>query len=213
MQNKLKYELQQYFIRTDEQIGQRDFIKTVRCYLRRGKSTSPTTQATKFTKIQETKILIDFIEENNCWYNNLNEDNYLAEGAEQKVYFVETENVVIKVNTGIFYEFWEDYFDSLLLHNFFFPTTKYTFLGFLMRENNLCAVVKQDFVKSNQDTNLEQVKQLLIANGFKNKKNNDYFHKDLGIILEDLHDENVLSYDDILFFVDTVFYLTEDFYS
>jgi hypothetical protein len=82
-----------------------------------------------------------------------------------------------------------------------------------MRENNLCAVVKQDFVKSNQDTNLEQVKQLLIANGFKNKKNNDYFHKDLGIILEDLHDENVLSYDDILFFVDTVFYLTEDFYS
>jgi hypothetical protein len=54
----------------------------------------------------------------------------LAEGAEQKVYFVETENVVIKVNTGVFYEFWEDYFDSLLLHNFFFPTTKYTFFRF-----------------------------------------------------------------------------------
>ena len=33
------------------------------------------------------------------------------------------------------------------------------------------------------------------------------FHADLGIILEDLHDENVLTQDGILYFIDTVFYI------
>ena len=49
-------------------------------------------------------------------------------------------------------------------------------------------------------------------NGFANKKNSDYFNESLGIILEDLYDENVLTNNDILFFVDTVFYLTKNFY-
>jgi hypothetical protein len=34
----------------------------------------------------------------------------------------------------------------------------------------------------------------------------------MGIILEDLHDENVLTYNGVLFFIDTVFYLTRQFY-
>jgi hypothetical protein len=46
----------------------------------------------------------------------------------------------------------------------------------------------------------------MIANGFENTRNHDYFHPDLGIILEDLHDENVLTQDGILYFIDTVFY-------
>ena len=41
----------------------------------------------------------------------------------------------------------------------------------------------------------------------KNTKNNDYFNPKLGIILEDLHDENVLTKSDILYFIDTVFYI------
>ena len=41
---------------------------------------------------------------------------------------------------------------------------------------------------------------------------NDYTQKDLGIILEDLHEENVFTSEGVLFFIDTVFYLTNDFY-
>ena len=52
----------------------------------------------------------------------------------------------------------------------------------------------------------------MTSNGFVNTRNNDYFNPDIGIILEDLHDENVLTFDDNLFFIDTVFYLTEEFY-
>ncbi len=47
----------------------------------------------------------------------------------------------------------------------------------------------------------------MLNNGFENKRNNDYFNPELGIIIEDLHDENVLTHDGILYFIDTVFYL------
>ncbi|WP_424369100.1 hypothetical protein [Moheibacter sp.] len=34
----------------------------------------------------------------------------------------------------------------------------------------------------------------------------------MGLIFEDLHDENVISNNGILYFIDTVFYLTPEFY-
>ncbi len=34
----------------------------------------------------------------------------------------------------------------------------------------------------------------------------------LGLILEDIHDENVICSNGILYFIDTVFYLTQKFY-
>jgi hypothetical protein len=73
-------------------------------------------------------------------------------------------------------------------------------------------VVKQPFVQSTEITNLDNVRLFLLANGFVNKKANDYFHPELGIIVEDLHDENVLTKDGTLQFIDTVFYLTPAFY-
>ena len=56
------------------------------------------------------------------------------------------------------------------------------------------------------------IKTFLIANGFENIRNNDYLNKNIGIILEDLHDENVLTQNNILYFIDTVFYLTYKFW-
>jgi hypothetical protein len=51
------------------------------------------------------------------------------------------------------------------------------------------------------------VKTFLENNGFINKKNHDYYNEELGLILEDLHDENVLTQDGMLYFIDTVFYI------
>ena len=112
----------------------------------------------------------------------------------------------------VFYESWLDYFNSLLIHNFFFPTTAYTLLGFQPIEGELFAIVKQEFIIANENTDLAAVKEFLEYNGFKHNRNNDYFHPEIGLIVEDLHDENVLSYNGILYFVDTVFYLTPIFY-
>ena len=100
-----------------------------------------------------------------------------------------------------------------MIHNYFFPHLAYELLGFNKRENKLCAVVKQPFVKATQNTDLQNVKEFLTTNGFINKKNNDYFHPDLGIILEDLHDENVLTSEGVLQFIDTVFYISDNFYT
>ncbi|CAN5498521.1 hypothetical protein BH09BAC6_BH09BAC6_29240 [soil metagenome] len=120
---------------------------------------------------------------------------------------------VLKTNAGVFYECWRDYFNSLLIHNYFFPATAYAFLGFKFINNELHAVVRQEFIMTTEPTDLAAVKQFLEFNHFQNNRNNDYISPELGLIFEDLHDENVLSRDGILFFIDTVFYLTPDFYT
>jgi len=123
------------------------------------------------------------------------------------VYLNEEGNAVIKLNSGVFYYNWSDYLHSLLLHNFFFSATQYTLLG------SFYAVVQQPYIIVNEITDLNNVKAFMNNNGFMLKKNNDYFSKELGLIAEDLHDENVLTKDGVLFFIDTVFYITSDFYS
>ena len=74
------------------------------------------------------------------------------------------------------------------------------------------AVVQRTFVSITENTKIENVKSFLNENGFQNTRNNDYYNPNLGIILEDLHDENVLTKNDVLYFIDTVFYLTESFW-
>ena len=50
-------------------------------------------------------------------------------------------------------------------------------------------------------------KDLLSFNGFENTKRQDYYNKEFGLVLEDMHDENVIARQDVLFFIDTVFYI------
>lgn len=167
----------------------------------------------EYTKEQETKELITFIDGNNLWYKKeVDENSKIGEGAEQRVYYFPETETVIKINDSIFFSWWEDYFHSLLLHNYFFPAIKYTLQGFTIKDNILYAVVEQPFVRATEHVNIENVKTFLKQNGFENTRNNDYYNEYLGIILEDLHDENVISSDQVFLFVDTVFYLTKNFY-
>ena len=59
----------------------------------------------------------------------------------------------------------------------------------------------------------QQVQWLKNTSNQSKKKQRDwlaisnYYNPTLGIILEDLHDENVLTQDGILYFIDTVFYV------
>ncbi len=120
---------------------------------------------------------------------------------------------VLKLNDAIYYSCWVDYFHNLLLHNYFFPDTAYELIGFTKEDERLYAIVKQQYVTITDVTDLTEVKAFLETNGFKNNRNNDYINTDLGIILEDLHDENVLTKNGVLYFIDTVFYLTEEFWT
>jgi hypothetical protein len=85
-------------------------------------------------------------------------------------------------------------------------------IGFYQKDELLFAVVKQLFIEITESTNTDNIKLFLNENGFHLKKNNDYYNPAIGIILEDLHEENVLTKNGVLFFIDTVFYLQKSFF-
>jgi len=188
----VKYELQN-IISGNGRVRHGEIIQAIAGYLRRKKEAVSAFKETKFSKEEEAQCLKDFIADSNLWYTEIDTARYIGEGAEQKIYEYSDPAFVLKLNESIFYAWWADYFNSLLIHNYFFPHLAYELLGFKENGDTLLAVVKQPFVKATETTNLENVKDFMTANGFINKKANDYFHPDLGIILEDLHDENVLT--------------------
>ena len=204
-QKELKNELQN-IISGKSSFSHDAVIQTVAYHLRTSKKTGPMASEKHKNKNKEKDQLLKFADKHNLIIKNIDDSKYLSEGAEQKV-FIKDKDYVIKLNDTIYYASWEDYFKNLLLHNYFFSDTAYYLLGFYPKKNDLFAVVKQNYIKADKITDLNYVKLFLANNGFANTKNNDYFNPKLGVILEDLHDENVLTKSNILYFIDTVFYI------
>lgn len=185
-------------------------IQAVTRYLRESIRTGEKIKGDESSRSEETKKLIGYINDHRLWSCDINFNLFIAAGAEQRVYIKNTSKV-LKLNDAIYYTSWADYFNNLLLNNYFFPDTAYNLVGFYKSDNDiLYALVEQNYIESTQATDLNQVKEFMQANGFDNKRNNDYFHSELGLIIEDLHDENVLTARDILYFIDTVFYVKPD---
>ncbi len=127
-------------------------------------------------------------------------------GGEAQIYLDIDSKHVVKINDAIYYATWLEYLNSLLLHNLIFKDTAYTFLGFIDLDNVLHAVVRQPFIIADGQAALEDIRAFLEYNGFENTRRHDYFNKTYGLILEDMHDENVILKSEKLFFIDTVFY-------
>lgn len=189
-----------------------DLIKTAAHHLRESKEAGGNVEAIEFTKDQEAARLIEWIDQSHNWIFQVDESRFIARGAEQRVYLDEDTRFVIKLNDSVFYAFWLDYFYNLLIHNHLFPQTAYELIGFYMENNMLHAVVKQPFIEITEPTDPQKIKEFLLGNGFQWKKNNDFYNSEAGIILEDLHDENVLTSRSTLFFIDTTFYLMPNFF-
>jgi hypothetical protein len=120
-------------------------IQTILRFLRESKNASRKTEKAEFfSKTNEVEFLKDFANKNLFWYNEIKQETYIGEGAEQKVYLEENGLFVIKTNDSIFYETWNDYFISLLIHNYLFPTTAYQLIGFFENtdKTEFYAVVK-----------------------------------------------------------------------
>lgn len=199
----------QYILSGKSQVKHCHIIQTACSYLKRSQGAGSVAQEYKQNKQQERESLIEFANQENLWLANINVENYVSQGAEQKVYLKDGSSV-LKLNDAIYYASWIDYLHNLLLNNLFFPDTAYQLLGFFKELDVIYAVVEQPFIKATEKTDLSIVKLFLENNGFRNTKNHDYHSAELGLILEDLHDENVLTQNGILFFIDTVFYITPD---
>ena len=209
MQNHLKNELHNV-LSGKSQIRFGTIIQSIASYLNDGPKTGTIIEDEKHFKKQETKSLEKYISENKLWIV-IDLTQYVSEGAEHIVYLKDAENV-LKLNDSIYYNSWKDYLNNLLVHNYFFPDTAYDLIGFTKDNDILYAVVQQAYVSITTNTDLKQVKEFLTLNGFENNRNNDYINRELGIILEDLHDENVLTRNEVLYFIDTVLYLTDAFW-
>ena len=207
----LKHELQSIISGIGDHSAE-DIIKAAAHHIRESQKTSGDTEKSEFSKKQEAKKLTEWIDSQNLWFCEHDENRFIASGAEQRVFLYSDEKFVYKFNDTIFYEFWLDYFYSLLIHNYFFPQTAYELIGFYQEKEVLFAVVKQPFIEITEPTNLPSVKEFLNQNGFELKKNNNYFNNNISIILEDLHDEYVLTNNGVLFFIDTVFYIKDSFF-
>lgn len=199
----------QYILSGKSQVKHCHLIQTTCSYLKRSQGAGSVAEEYKQNKQQERESLIEFANQEKLWLADINVENYVSQGAEQKVYLKDGTSV-LKLNDAIYYASWIDYFHNLLLNNLFFPDTAYRLLGFFKELDVVYAVVEQPFIKASEKTDLRLVKLFLENNGFRNTKNHDYYNVDLGLILEDLHDENVLTQNGILFFIDTVFYIAPD---
>ncbi|MEM9895946.1 MAG: hypothetical protein AAF789_06215, partial [Bacteroidota bacterium] len=127
-----KYELQN-LISGKSGFSYDALIQSVSHYLRSGKASGPMAEEKHKNKPQEEGRLIDFAKSKDILIEQVPLDNFVSQGAEQKVY-ISGHMHVIKLNDGIYYASWEDYFHNLLLHNYFFSDTAYELSGFLLTE-------------------------------------------------------------------------------
>lgn len=190
-------------------IGKGTAIQTAADVLRGNEISNTLAENTEHVKKQEAIVLKEFCKKNGLWIDSSRFDELLGNGAEQDVYFFNIKTVV-KTNYVIYYNSWLDYLNNLLVHNLIFSATPYELIGFSDINGFLVSVVKQPFVKATEKVNLKLVKKFLEQKGFVNIKNNDYYNSELGVVLEDLHDQNVLSENGILMFIDTVFYIKQN---
>lgn len=77
-------------------------IQTIAHYLRTGQRTGPMAEEKHQNKAEEREKLIAFATENKLFYHDIEENKYISEGAEQKVY-IKNEQYVLKLNDAIYY--------------------------------------------------------------------------------------------------------------
>ena len=191
--------------------GQQDNCTTIRNLLCASYPTSTTVkkefESNAIIKKEQAQLIERFCRENGIWVEELpTTDNFLAAGGEAQVYYNVPDLTVTKLNDGVYYATWLEFLNSVLLHNLIFVNTSYILLGFAKDNDKLLAVLRQPFVACDGQADLNDIKEILEYNGFVNTKRQDFVHHELGLILEDMHDENVLVCQDTLFFIDSVFY-------
>lgn len=158
-------------------------------------------------KKEQASLIAAYCNENDLWLQNIpQEDHFLTRGGEARVYIDQDSRHVIKLNDAVYYATWLEFFNSILLHNLIFTNTAYELIGFIKDNDVLHATLRQPFVVATAQANLDDVKEFLSFNEFTNTRRNDYANTALGLILEDMHDENVLVNSEVLFFIDSVFY-------
>jgi hypothetical protein len=127
-------------------------------------------------------------------------------GGQENDVFLEAQRVW-KRNNLSFHLSYADFFDRLALHRLLFPGAPLRFEGFIAEAASLWPVMSQPVVRAGRGAVRAEVEKLMHRLDFVRVRNDDYRHAE-GIIVEDLHDENVfLDLEGNVVVIDPVIYL------
>ncbi|PWU08967.1 MAG: hypothetical protein C5B50_28635 [Verrucomicrobia bacterium] len=126
---------------------------------------------------------------------------------EHDIYYDPSSGRWFKRNNLSYHLEWTEYFDRVVLHNYLFAEAALRFEGFVETTEGLKPIVSQPDIPAQRGANRKEVEAEMEKLGFRRIRGDDYERGD-GIVVEDLHDENVLLDDTGHFaFIDPVIYL------
>lgn len=168
----------------------------------------------KINRKTQEEDLISWAEENGFLfsYRSFAQKHHELDGTcgqESDVYFHQESQTYLKMNSGIAYKDWLQFFEFLSMHNTIFPATKYTLLGLSQdAKGKLHAYLEQPAVRCtrNRGASRERVMNYMSTYGFSHVGYDHYENESIQVM--DLHDENVLEgIDSHLYFIDTSIYV------
>jgi hypothetical protein len=154
------------------------------------------------------RLSLDAAEFTRLWF-----ESGCIEGGENQVF--SASGVAYKRNNLAFHTSYLEYFERLILHNWLFPDTYYTFLGFMWVTENeeprqWRPVVSQKAFRAVRGATRQETEVEMNRLGFTRRYEDNYVNTDLNLFVDDLHDQNVLidATGELLIF-DPVIYLAD----
>jgi hypothetical protein len=128
---------------------------------------------------------------------------------ENDIYYDPATGRWFKRNNLSYHLSWADYFDRVAVHSYLFPEAALRFEGFVETPSGLKPLVSQPDIPAKRGAMRSEVEVEMQKLGFIRVRGDDYRRSD-GVLVEDLHDENVLV-DEYgrLAFIDPVIYLQQ----
>ena len=113
-------------------------------------------------------------------------------GAEHDVYYDPAVGRWFKANVMSMHANYLEFFQRLELHNALFPEAPVVLEGFMQRGGTLQPVISQPDVVAVRGARPDEVAARMQLMGFEPLNETDYYNRELGVRVEDLHDENAL---------------------
>jgi hypothetical protein len=134
----------------------------------------------------------------------------IGDGNESDVYSNSNPNLITKVTFPNNYNSWLEMFDSIAIHNAENPNSQYKIKGFTTnKDGEFSIVVEQNQIQGNPAA-FDKIHQDLLNKGYElsgEYGDGRYVHKEKGIVLEDVKEDNVIEDSNgRLFYIDTDFY-------
>lgn len=159
---------------------------------------------------RQENLLENWAKEKGIWIDNtttnLNNqygEPFASEG-EANVYLAQDGKTVVKEISMAYYIEPHLMLDRIVLHNSLFSDTKMNLTHFGRNsEGEFVVIVEQPFVGGERPTQ-EEIVAFMATLGFKpyNKRNTEFKNDEIGVLINDLHDENVLKVGKSFFVID-----------